>query len=99
MYTYGTLLVQNNSETISQMYITDGDRIYLRDKFRSNGWGTWKPVSSDESMVIDKSIDLNDFTMGGTFNMYKGSGVTFTNAPSGFSYGTLHVIGRASIAD
>ncbi|WP_270818356.1 pyocin knob domain-containing protein [Aeromonas sp. Y318-3] len=94
VYTYGTLFVQNNGRTISQMYITDGNKIYLRDKYGSNAWGTWSGVSNDESTGITTSVDLDDLSCGGPFNMYKGSGVTFTNAPSDFDFGTLQVIGR-----
>ncbi|MGL5488709.1 MAG: phage tail protein, partial [Shewanella sp.] len=89
VYGYGTLFVQNNSETISQMYIADNDRIYLRDKFRSNPWGKWKAVAAAESIVIDKDTDFNTLTMGGTYSLYKPSGVAFSNAPSGFLGGTL----------
>lgn len=94
VYNYGTLLVQNNGTTINQLYITDGNKIYIRDKYSSNAWGTWSPVASDESIAITTSVNLDDYSMGGTFNMYRGSGVTFTNAPSDFDYGTLQVIGR-----
>ncbi|HHG3075768.1 TPA: pyocin knob domain-containing protein [Vibrio parahaemolyticus] len=40
------------------------------------------------------SADFNNYETSGFYNIYKGSGVTFTNAPSDFSYGTLQVIGR-----
>lgn len=94
VYPYGTLLVQNNGLTISQLYITDGNKIYLRDKFNTNGWGTWTAVSNDEAVPINTSIDLNTLTFSCTYDMYKGTGVTFTNAPEDFSYGSLQVIGR-----
>lgn len=94
VYPYGTLLVQSNGLTISQLYITDGNKIYLRDKFNTNGWGTWTAVSNDEAIPINTSIDLNTLTYSCTYDMYKGTGVTFTNAPGDFSYGSLQVIGR-----
>ncbi|ELA9841210.1 tail fiber domain-containing protein [Vibrio parahaemolyticus] len=43
---------------------------------------------------IATSVDFNNYETTGFYNMYKGSGVTFTNAPPSFSYGTLQVIGR-----
>lgn len=94
IYTYGTLLVQNTGKTINQMYITDGNKIYIRDKYAANAWGSWSPIASDESIHINTSVDLDDFSIGGTFNMYKGGGVVFTNAPSNFDFGTLQVIGK-----
>lgn len=97
VYNYGTLLVMNTGSTTTQMYISDNSsNVYTRCKFNTNPWRAWSSNSGDTSIDIRTSVDLNDFTVGGTYNLYKATGVVLTNAPSGFDYGTLQVIGRGA---
>lgn len=97
VYNYGTLLVMNTGSTTTQMYIPDNSsNVYTRCKFNTNPWRAWSSNSGDTSIDIRTSVDLNDFTVGGTYNLYKATGVVFTNAPSDFYYGTLQVIGRGA---
>lgn len=58
----------------------------------SNGY------SSSNSYPMNTSVDLNTLEVTCSYNMYKGSGVVFTNAPSDFDYGTLQVIGRGKMS-
>ncbi|WP_047380925.1 pyocin knob domain-containing protein [Cetobacterium sp. ZWU0022] len=47
------------------------------------------------SLNINTSVDLNDFETSGFYNVYtNGTTVKLINAPIGFTYGTLIVIGR-----
>lgn len=97
VYNYGVLLVQSTGAIITQVYIPDGSsNIYTRAKWGTNAWREWSVNASDLSSDIRASIDLDLLTVGGTFNMYKASGVTFTNAPANFDFGTLQVIGRGN---
>ncbi|MGL4763843.1 MAG: pyocin knob domain-containing S74 family peptidase [Aeromonas sp.] len=74
----------------------DGDKKVYHEGF--------KPTASDVGAVkataelIKKSIDLNDYTTSGFYNLYKATNVVFTNAPSDFTYGTLEVIGSGTAA-
>ncbi len=94
VYNYGTLFVQNNGTTINQLYLANNGTMWVRDKWSSNAWRNWTQVLTGDSYHISTSVNLDDYSSTGFYNMYKGSGVTFTNAPSEFSYGTLQVIGR-----
>ncbi|MGL5579929.1 MAG: tail fiber domain-containing protein, partial [Cetobacterium sp.] len=99
VYNYGNLFVQNTGGVITQVYILDGSSfVYTRTKWLSNAWKPWSTSGNAGSININSSVDLNDYSYGGTYNMYKGSGVTFTNAPSDFDYGTLQVIGQGRAA-
>lgn len=52
------------------------------------------------SINIKTSVDFNNFETSGFYNVYKGPGVVFTNAPSdAFDYGTLLVIGQDKAVD
>lgn len=94
VYNYGTLLVQNADNTLCQIYILDGSSfVYTRTKWQGNAWRPWSTSGNAGSTYINSSINLDDLSYGGTYNMYKSSGVVFTNAPSDFDYGTLQVIG------
>lgn len=46
------------------------------------------------SININTSVDFNNFETSGFYNVYKASGVVFTNAPTSFDFGTLLVIGQ-----
>jgi hypothetical protein len=106
---------KNNSTTIADEFIgitsncivfrqdnKTGDKKYKDHKVYHEGY---KPTAADVGAIkavaelIKKSIDLNDYTASGFYNLYKATNVVFTNAPSDFTYGTLEVIGSGTTAN
>lgn len=52
---------------------------------------------SDESTHVNTAVDLNTYTKNGTYNLYASNAANLTNAPAGFQYGTLLVVGRGAV--
>ncbi|WP_370561122.1 pyocin knob domain-containing S74 family peptidase [Edwardsiella tarda] len=98
VYNYGVLSVQKSLSIVTQVYIPEGrGNIYIRNAWNDN-WREWKVLQSDDSAPIESSFDLDNLTLSGNYNLYRGGGVTFTNCPSDFDFGTLQVIGRGTAA-
>lgn len=100
----GSLVVYQAAGVIQEYRVYNTSRVWSRAQYSNGAWSTWakqynsanKPTANEvcESVAITTSVNLNDYETTGFYNMYKGSGVVFTNAPDSFSYGTLEVIGR-----
>ncbi|WP_370558425.1 pyocin knob domain-containing S74 family peptidase [Edwardsiella tarda] len=98
VYNYGVLSVQKSLSIVTQVYIPEGrGNIYIRNSWNGN-WREWKVLQSDDSAPIESTFDLDNLTLSGNYNLYRGGGVTFTNCPSDFDFGTLQVIGRGRAA-
>ncbi|MGL5015792.1 MAG: hypothetical protein ACRC6V_16145 [Bacteroidales bacterium] len=54
-------------------------------------------VLSTESTHVNTAVDFNNYVINGNYNIYASSAANLTNAPTGFQYGTLQVIGRGSV--